>query len=618
MAVVDRSGAGIASKLMDRFADPLARWIWEQRYQWRHADAPLEDGPGGTWDRVAAAVAAAEGARAGDWAARFRELLAGFRFLPGGRILAGAGTGRSVTLLNCFVMGRIEDSIAGIFRALEQSAVTLQHGGGIGCDFSTLRPRGDSATSAGTIASGPVSFMHVWNSMCATVLASGGRRGAMMATLRCDHPDLLEFVDAKLEPGALQYFNLSVLVTDEFLAAVHSDAAWPLVFPAGAGDPDDGPATLVSRSWPGREGSVPCRVHRVVPARELWSRLAAANHVSCEPGLLFVDTINRGNNLRWLEDLSATNPCGEVPLPPYGACVLGSLNLTAFVRDACSRHARLDIEALAETVPAAVRFLDAVLDVTRYPLPAQADVARTTRRIGLGITGLADTLAALGLHYDSDAARDLAGRTMRRIFTAAYSSSALLAAEKGAFPGFDRERYLAGDCVRRLPAAVRDSIARQGIRNSHLVSIAPAGTISLLAGNVSSGVEPVFQLEGRRTVLSRRGEPVSLETTDWALRRWRECHRDQPPPRHFVTATELSPEAHLRMQAVLQPWVDGAISKTINLPADADAGACAALFERAHALGVKGCTTYRPGTRRGQVVGLAGAPGAASNCCGPG
>jgi ribonucleoside-diphosphate reductase alpha chain len=603
---------------MDRFADEFSRWIWEQRYQWRSAGVPREDGPGDTWARVAATVAAAEGSRAAQWATRFRELLADFRFLPGGRILAGAGTGRSVTLLNCFVMGRIEDSIPGIFRALEESAVTLQQGGGIGCDFSTLRPRGSSANSAGTIASGPVSFMHVWNAMCATVLASGGRRGAMMATLRCDHPDLLEFVDAKLEPGALHYFNLSVLVSDDFLAAVHSDAPWPLVFPAGASDPDVGPATLVSRSWPGHEGFVPCRVHRVVPARELWDRLVAANHASSEPGVLFVDAINRGNNLRWLEDLSATNPCGEAPLPPYGACALGSVNLTRFVRDAGSRQASLDIEALEATVPTAVRFLDAVLDVTRYPLPSQAAEARATRRIGLGITGLADTLAVLGLHYDSDAARDLAERAMRRIFTAAYSGSAELAAEKGAFPSFDRERYLAGDCVRRLPAAVRDRISVQGIRNSHLISIAPAGTISLLAGNVSSGIEPVFQFEGRRTVLSRSGEPVSLETTDWALRRWREVHGRQPLPRQFVTATGLSPEAHLRMQAVLQPWVDGAISKTINLPADTDPATCSALLTRAHALGVKGCTTYRPGTGRGQVVGLAGAETAASACCGPG
>ncbi len=600
---------------MDRFADELSRWIWEQRYQWRSADAPPEDGPGGTWARVAAAVAAAEGRRAGDWATRFRELLADFRFLPGGRILAGAGTGRSATLLNCFVMGRIEDSIPGIFRALEESAVTLQQGGGIGCDFSTLRPRGSSATSAGTIASGPVSFMHVWNAMCATVLASGGRRGAMMATLRCDHPDLLEFIDAKLEPGALNYFNLSVLVTDDFLKAVQSEASWPLVFPAGASDPEDAPATLVSRSWPGHEGSVPCRVHQVVPARQLWNRLVETSHASSEPGVLFVDTINRGNNLRWLEDLSATNPCGEAPLPPYGACDLGSLNLTRFVRDAGSKRASLDIEALEATVPTAVRFLDAVLDVTRYPLPPQATEARATRRIGLGITGLADTLAVLGLHYDSDAARDLAGRTMRRIFTAAYSSSADLAAEKGAFPSFDRERYLASDCVRRLPPAVRDRISVQGIRNSHLISIAPAGTISLLAGNVSSGIEPVFQFEGRRTVFSRSGEPVSLATMDWAMRRWRESHGDRPPPPQFVTATELSPEAHLRMQAALQPWVDGAISKTINLPADADPGTCSALFTRAHALGVKGCTIYRPGTRRGQVVGLGPAGSSAGGCC---
>jgi ribonucleoside-diphosphate reductase alpha chain len=593
----------------------LASWTWEQRYRFSGDTAGCDADPDATLRRVATAVAAAETVGRAEWAQRYRELLDGFRFIPGGRILAGAGTGRKVTLLNCFVMGRIEDSIPGIFRALEESAVTLQQGGGIGCDFSTLRPRGSSASSAGTIASGPVSFMHVWNATCATVLSSGGRRGAMMATLRCDHPDVLEFIDAKRDPAALRFFNLSLLVTDDFLAAVREDRPWPLVFPAGPADPPDAPSTIVACRWPGQDEPVPCRVYHVLAAREIWRRLLASSHACSEPGVLFADTLNRENNLSWLEDLTATNPCGELPLPPYGACDLGSINLVRFVRHAFTSRASLDMAAIESTVPAAVRFLDAVLDVTHYPLPQQSAQSASTRRIGLGVTGLADALIMLNLRYDGEAARALGASTMRCICEAAYRSSAALAEEKGCFPAFDRDRYLASRFVQRLGAQTRDAIARHGVRNSHLTAIAPAGTISLLAGNVSSGIEPVFELEGRRRVLDRAGEPVEFATRAWSLECWRAEERGAELPPQFVTATELHPEAHLLMQAALQPWVDGAISKTVNLPTDYPLEAYQRLFERAHALGLKGCTTFRPGTSRGQVVSLAdGAPGA-SRCC---
>lgn len=580
------------------FPDELSRWVWEQRYQMRGPGAACDADVDATRARVARAVAGAEPAGRDDWAARYRALLEDWRFLPGGRILAGAGSGRTVTLLNCFVMGAIEDSLHGIFRALEESAVTLQHGGGIGCDFSTLRPCGATAASAGTIASGPVSFMHVWNSMCATVLASGSRRGAMMATLRVDHPDVLEFIDAKRDPLALRFFNLSVQITDRFLAAVRRDESWPLVHPAGSG------ATTTT-----------------LPAREIWDRLLDAGHETSEPGVLFVDTMNRENNLAWRETLTTTNPCGEVPLPAYGACNLGSIDLTKFVRSPFTAGAALDLEAIAAHAALAVRFLDDVLDVTRFPLPQQAAEALATRRIGLGITGLADALCMLGLRYDTPAARDLAAAAMRRVCLAAYDASSALAAEKGAFPAYERDRYLASTFVQRLPQGLRDLIAAKGIRNSHLTVIAPAGTISLLAGNASSGIEPIFEFVGRRRVLDRRGEAIEFEVTDAAVRLWRELRgADTPLPDAFLSAVSIEPEAHLLMQAALQPWVDGAISKTISLPADFPRGRYGALFARAHELGLKGCTTYRTGTARGQVVGPAGGSSAqaAANverCC---
>jgi ribonucleoside-diphosphate reductase alpha chain len=577
----------------DPIATEISRHVWQTKY--RAAD---ETDIAATWQRVAQAIAAAESDPA-LWAERFVHLLENFRFLPGGRILAGAGTGHRVTLFNCFVMGDIADDLVDIFEALKEGALTMQHGGGVGYDFSTLRPAGMVAEATGSIASGPVSFMHIWDAMCATMLSTGARRGAMMATLRCDHPDIETFVDAKRDPALLRHFNLSVQVSDAFMAAVAEDRDWQLIFPLHEGEKagDD----VIQRRWSGTATAVPCRVLRTLKARALWQRILHAAYDTAEPGVLFVDTVNRENTLHDREMLSATNPCGEIPLPPYGACDLGSLNLAAFVDAPFTTGARLDFDALANAARLAVRFLDNVIDVSRYPLPAQAQEAHLKRRIGLGITGLADTLVLLGLGYDSEAARTLAARAMQAVRDAAYRTSIELAREKGAFPGFAPEPFLASDFAARLPADIRDAIAAHGIRNSHVLAIAPAGTISLLANNISSGIEPIFAAEAERRVLGLDGRYRTHRVEDHACRLWREQGGSGMPPA-LVEARQIDPLAHLQMQAALQPFVDNAISKTINVAADTPFDRFESLYWQAHALGLKGCTVFRPNPVRGAIL----------------
>jgi len=558
-------------KTPDPFSMDISRYIWETRYR-----TAGETDIRASWRRVAQAIAQAETSERERWAERFYALLDDFRFLPGGRILAGAGTGHRVTLFNCFVMGEIADDLISIFEALKEGALTMQHGGGVGYDFSTLRPAGMVAQATGSIASGPVSFMHIWDAMCATMLSTGARRGAMMATLRCDHPDIETFVDAKRDPAVLRHFNLSVLVSDAFMTAVAGDRDWPLVFP-GLADA------------------------RTVNARELWQRILRAAYDTAEPGVLFVDTINRDNTLGSQENLSATNPCGEIPLPPYGACDLGSLNLTAFVVAPFAADARLDLAALADAARLAVRFLDNVIDVSRFPLPAQAQEARLKRRIGLGITGLADSLVLLGLRYDSEAARQWAAQAMQTVRDAAYRASVDLAREKGAFPAFARDAFLASGFATRLPADIRDAIGTHGIRNSHLLAIAPAGTISLLANNLSSGIEPIFSAEAERRVLEKDGRYRIHRVIDHAVHLWQNQGRSGPPPA-LVEAQQIDPLAHLHMQAALQPFVDNAISKTINVAADTPFGRFEDLYRQAHALGLKGCTVFRPNPVTGAIL----------------
>ncbi len=598
----------------------IARHVWETKYRFVSADGGAERRVEDTWRRVARSLAEVEERDRDGWEQRFYSILEGFRFLPGGRILAGAGSGRRVTLFNCFVMGVIEDSLDSIFDHLKEGALTMQAGGGVGYDFSSLRPEGSVARASGRIASGPVSFMRIWDAMCATVMSTGARRGAMIASLRCDHPDIEAFVDAKRERSTLRHFNLSVQVTDAFMTAIERDDDWPLVFPAEGLKTRSG-AKMLMREWTGYAEAVPCAVIRQVRARELWQRIMRATYDTAEPGVLFIDRINAVNNLAWRERITTTNPCGEIPLPPYGACDLGSINLTRFVQAPFTPQARVDLDALRDTVRVAVRLLDNVIDYSQFPLPAQAEQAHGARRIGLGITGLADALIMLGLHYGEASARRQAADIMQALCLAAYRASISLAQEKGTFPFFERDRYLQSAFIANLPTDIRAGIAEQGIRNSHLTAIAPSGTISLLAGNLSSGIEPVFDFHHRRRVLNQAGEYESFEVEDYAYRRWREgAAGSKALPDCFVDARTLPPEAHLEMQAALQPWVDNAISKTINVPVDYPFSAFSSLYEAAYRAGVKGCTTFRPTPVRGAVLLAGGEAGeeegaVSAHCC---
>jgi len=594
------------------FLSPVSERIWRSKYQYRDARHVHDRSIVDTWRRVADAAASVERDPA-RWAPRFLELLTDFKFLPGGRILAGAGTDRHVTLFNCFVMGPIEDSVEGIFDAVKEGALTMQQGGGVGYDFSTLRPAGSWARTVGNIASGPVSFMRIWDSMCATMLSTGARRGAMMAVLRCDHPDIETFITAKSDPRELRNFNLSVLVTDEFVKAVREDAGWQLVFPASALEDDEAGQASVERTWSNASKAVPCRVIKTVSARDLWRRLMRATYEYAEPGVLFIDRINSENPLSYRETISATNPCGEVPLPPYGACDLGSLNLTRFVCNPFTQDAFVDMAALNQAAQLAVRFLDNVIDLSRYPLRAQRDQAACTRRVGLGITGLADALIMLDLRYDSDRARAQAATIMGSICRSAYRSSIGLAREKGTFPALDTGAHMKASFIRRLPPEISEGIAHDGLRNSHLLAIAPTGSISLLANNVSSGIEPVFSAEYQRRVLDADGNYEQCKVADFAWSAWRRLNTGTRTPDSFVTAREIKPLDHLRMQAAVQPHVDQAISKTINVPADIEFDDFIEIYLQAHDLGLKGCTTFRENRVTGSVLS---ADHPSVHCCG--
>jgi ribonucleoside-diphosphate reductase alpha chain len=601
----------------DYFETPISRLIWDTKYRYREGETIHDKDVTDTWRRVARALAEAETHAPEHWEQEFYRLLEDFKFLPGGRITAGAGTGRRVTLFNCFVMGHIEDSMEGIFTALKEGALTMQQGGGVGYDFSTLRPHGSRAWAVGGIASGPVSFMRIWDSMCATLLSTGARRGAMMATLRCDHPDILAFIDAKRDPRELRHFNLSVLISDAFMKAVQEDAEWALVFPASQLEelPARAGNGLIERDWPGYDAPVPCRVVAVLRARELWERLMRASYDCAEPGVLFIDRINHWNNLWYRERITATNPCGEIPLPPYGACDLGSLNLTRFIEEPFTENARINYAALRETSRLAVRLLDNVIDVSHFPLLYQRDQVFQTRRIGLGITGLADALMMLGVRYGSTESFETAAEIMRELCHTAYRASLQLAREKGSFPAFDADKYLQGSFIQSLPRDIRQGIVDQGIRNSHLIAIAPTGTISLLANNVSGGLEPVFEDRFRRRVWQSDGAQVEHEVVDYACRLWRSRHGDDSLPPAFVDTLALTPEMHLQMQAAMQPYADNAISKTINIPEHFGFADYRSVFEKAYAMGLKGCTAFRPNPVTGSVLSVTADVPAGSHCC---
>jgi ribonucleoside-diphosphate reductase alpha chain len=568
---------------------PISRQIWDAKYRLKSPDgAPVDRTMEDTWRRVARALAATEHDPSA-WEQPFYDALEDFRFLPAGRILSGAGSARRVTLFNCFVMGDIEDDLGRIFNHLREAALTMQQGGGIGYDFSSLRPKGAPVRGVGADASGPLSFMDVWDAMCRTIMSAGARRGAMMATLRCDHPDIEAFIAAKREPERLRNFNLSVLVTDAFMAAVDADKPWPLMFGG--------------------------QVFRTVRARELWDSIARATYDYAEPGVIFIDRINARNNLAYCETIHSTNPCGEQPLPPYGACLLGSINLPRLIRDPFTARSRIDPDELARLVRVAVRMMDNTIDVSGFPLDEQRREAVGKRRIGLGMTGLADALMMTGLRYGSEEAARQASQWMAEIGHAAYVASTLLAEEKGAFPLFDRDAYRAGETIRDMSQDVRDLIAKHGIRNGLLTSIAPTGTISLLADNVSSGIEPVFAYSYTRKVREPDGSTREENVSDHAVRLFRSMFgADADLPGHFVTVADLAPADHVRMQAAVQRHVDSAISKTVNVPKDITFEAFKEVYRDAYQSGCKGCTTYRPNDVTGAVLSapIASSPGAVS------
>lgn len=581
----------------------ISRYIWENRYCLCEDPGLNEEHIRDTWRRVARALSQPED-RPDKWEKLFFSALEDFRFIPGGRILAGANNPRHVTLFNCFVMGRIEDSGSGIERALEEGAITMQQGGGVGYDFSTLRPHDCAGWRADQPSPGPVGHMKQWDEMCQDLLAGESRRGAMMATLRCDHPDIELFIQAKYEPEILRNFNLSVLITDGFMQAVQADQDWALVYPEqslSAVDRERYPDRIV-KILPGDMEPSHCRVFRHVRARTLWQLIMRANYETSEPGVLFIDRINELNNLSYRERICATNPCGEIPLPYYGACDLGSINLTRFINNPFTDEAFVDLVALGEISGIAVRMLDNVIDVSHYPLQVQRDREQADRRIGLGITGLADALIMLGLNYREPSAREQAAIIMKTICHSAYCSSIALAGEKGPFPSYDREGYLSSAFIQSLPDNIRRDIAKSGIRNSHLLAIAPTGTISLLANNISSGIEPVFGFEYQRRVHDTNSGYKDFALVNHAVSQWRMLHPLDPLPEYFITADELAPESHLLMQKVLQPFVDNAISKTIHIDPEIPYYEFIQIYEQAYAFGLKGCTIYRPTPNRSAVL----------------
>lgn len=563
---------------MTRFSAPIAEQIWDMKYRFKDADGTAKDiTVEDSWRRIAADLARVE-KEPSLWEDRFYAALEDFKYLPAGRITAGAGTARSVTLFNCFVMGTVPDSMGGIFDMLKEAALTMQQGGGIGYDFSTIRPKGAGVKGVAADASGPLSFMDVWDAMCRTIMSAGSRRGAMMATMRCDHPDVEDFIAAKSDPARLRMFNMSVLITDPFMEVVKADAPWDLVFNG--------------------------EIFRTVQARDLWDAIMQATYDYAEPGVIFIDRINAANNLNYCETIAATNPCGEQPLPPYGACLLGSVNMARLVSDPFEKTAALNEVAMEELVSTAVRMMDNVVDASRFPLEAQAAEAQAKRRIGLGVTGLADALLMVGLRYGSDEAARQTERWLRAIARAAYLASVELSKEKGAFPLFDAEAFLASGTMQAMDEDVRAAVREHGIRNALLTSIAPTGTISLYAGNVSSGIEPVFAYAYTRKVLQKDGSRSEEEVVDYAVTLWREKFGDAPLPDYFVNAQTLAPLEHVKMQAAAQKWVDSSISKTINCPEDISFDAFKDVYMEAWDTGCKGCTTYRPNAVTGSVLSV--------------
>ncbi|GAB4209023.1 MAG: adenosylcobalamin-dependent ribonucleoside-diphosphate reductase [Tibeticola sp.] len=580
---------------------PISLDVLREKYL-KPGESDVED----LYRRVARALASVEKPELrAEWEQRFLDNLhAGA--IGAGRIMSAAGTDLQATLINCFVQpvgdciqGFDDEGYPGIYEALREAAETMRRGGGVGYDFSRIRPRGAEVKATASLASGPCSYINVFDQSCATVESAGARRGAQMGVLRIDHPDVLDFITAKRTPGRWNNFNVSVGVTDAFMQALTDDAPWELVHKARPGA-----ALLAQGAFQRGDG---LWVYRTVPARELWDTVMRSAYDFAEPGILFLDQINRDNNLRYCETIEATNPCGEQPLPPYGCCDLGPIILTRFVRHPFGYGgvARFDFDAFERAVAVQVRALDNVLDLTWWPLPQQREEAHAKRRIGVGFTGLGDTLVMLGLRYDEESGRQMAARIAERMRDAAYAASVELAKAKGPFPKFDAAGYLAeGTFASRLPEALKAQIRAHGIRNSHLLSIAPTGTVSLaFADNASNGIEPAFSWTYKRKKREADGSTSEYAVEDHAWRLWRQLGGDTDAlPSAFVSALELSAGAHIGMMQAVQPYVDTSISKTVNIPADYPYDDFKSLYERAWRSQLKGLATYRPNDILGAVL----------------
>ncbi|MEL6570228.1 MAG: adenosylcobalamin-dependent ribonucleoside-diphosphate reductase [Pseudomonadota bacterium] len=559
------------------FAQPIAENIWRAKYQYQTASGAIDQTLEDTWRRIADGLSEVEPEdNRKNVANEIFDAISGFQLLPAGRILAGCGTTRNVTLSNTFVMRTIPDTVSGIMDTIKEAALTMQMGGGLGYDFSTIRPRGALVRGLDCPAAGPVAAMEICDAVC-KMLVTGMGRGAMMGTMRCDHPDIEDFVIAKSDRSRLRNFNLSVMITDAFMEAVKADGPWDL-------------------RWDGV-------VTRTIPAKGLWEKIMRQNYVAAEPGVLFIDRINDLNPMRYAETISATNSCAEQPLPPFGTCPLASINLAQLVAAPFTADARLDHSALRRLTATAVRMLDNTIDVSKYALPEQHDMAQAQRRIGLGVTGVADAIAMLGTKYGSPKAAFLLGSWMQLIQNEAYRASALLAAERGSFPMYNAERHQENAMVQALDTDVQALISAHGLRNATLTTIAPTGTISMLAGNVSSGIEPIFSTSFLRTITNPDGSKSMERVTDYAVWRYGQIAGPNAPlPDVFVTAADLSPEDHVNMQAAAQMWVDSGISKTVNCPEDIPFEDFKGVYQAAYDRGCKGCTTYRPNAVTGAVL----------------
>lgn len=564
-------------KTKDVFEQPVSRQIWEAKYQFRIGKRPIDQTVNDTWRRVADGLASIEVPHERDlWASRFYDAMDDFKLIPAGRILAGCRTGRDVTLCNTFVMRAIPDSLSGIMDTIKDAALTMKMGGGIGFDFSTLRPSGAHVQGIGCPAAGPLPAMDICDAVCKMVV-SGMGRGAMMATLRCDHPDIEAFIKAKSDPSRLRNFNLSVMITDSFMDAVRDGSSWALV-------------------WEGK-------TWRTVAARDLWAAIIGQNFEAAEPGVLFIDRINETNTLNYLESIASTNSCAEQPLPPNGACPLASINLARLVHVPFTAEASLDLSQVEHLASIAVRMLDNTLDLSRYPLDAQKSEVMSKRRIGIGVTGVANALAMLGVRYGSEKAKSLLGKWMQTIQNAAYEASANLAVERGAFQSYCKEAHLKSQNIRRLSSHVQQQIDLFGLRNGLITTIAPTGTTSLFAGNVSSGIEPVFSSEFYRKITLPDGSKASEKIVDYGVWVFRNLYGPHAPlPKTFVTVNDLTPADHVNMQAVAQKWVDSGISKTVNCPENISFQDFENVYLHAYAAGCKGCTTFRPNAVTGSVL----------------